>query len=366
MLCPAARAASGRLIGDVPLGLDSAGRMNPNENLPGAVDAEARLAASAAAVSGDAATLYHLVSGLMDEGVPFDSVLFDLLVPMQQAVGTRWQTGEYLVAEEHAATATVETVVSLLAGAFDQPSDGRYIVLAAAEGDHHSLPARLVAAYLVYLGYRTTLLGANVLSDDLGEYLAVEPPEAVVVSCAMSGHLLGARATIRASHSARIPVIAGGKGFGASGEWAVPVGADRWAADPRQIPDLLDSWHPDPARSEAGARDPTPELNDLIAHRTAVLAAAQGHLVDRSLPIDVRIRDGLIILQAAVEASLLVGEDGPAIDTLTWQAATLTAQQVHLADAIAAALGTALGDISPAGAAVLARSLDAGIAADQA
>ena len=51
---------------------------------------------------------------------------------------------------------------------------------------------------------------------------------------------------------------------------------------------------------------------------------------------------------------------------LIWQAATLTAQQVHLADAIAAVLGTALGDISPAGAAVLARSLDAGIAADQA
>jgi methanogenic corrinoid protein MtbC1 len=338
--------------------------MDPNQNLSGTVDAEARLAASAAAVSGDAATLYHLVSGLMDEGVPFDSVLFDLLVPVQQAVGTRWQTGEYLVAEEHAATATVETVVSLLAGAFDQPTQGRYVVIAAAEGDHHSLPARLVAAYLVFLGYRTTLLGANVLADDLGDYLEVEPPEALIVSCAMSGHLLGARATIRASHSAGIPVIAGGKGFGASGEWAGPVGADTWAADPRQIPDLLDLWQPDPARSEAGARDPTPELNELIAHRTAVLAAAQG-LLDRSLPTAARIRDELLILQAAVEASLLVGDDGPAIDTLAWQAATLTAHQVHQADAIAAALGTALGDISPAGAAVLARSLDARGAADQ-
>jgi hypothetical protein len=102
-----------------------------------------------------------------------------------------------------------------------------------------------------------------------------------------------------------------------------PGRSDTWAPDPRQIPDLLDSWHPDPARSEAAAHDPTPELNDLIAHRTAVLAAAQGHLVDRSLPIDVRIRDELIILQAAVEASILVGEDGPG-------AATLTAQQVQL------------------------------------
>lgn len=339
--------------------------MEPNENLPDIGITEARLAASAAAVAGDAGTLYHLVSRLMDEGLPFDSVLFDVLIPTQRDVGTRWQAGEYLVSEEHAATATVETVVSLLAGAFDQPADGRYVVIAAAEGDNHSLPARLVSSYLVFLGFRTTFLGANVLAADLREYLEVEPPEALVVSCAMTGHLIGLRATIRAGHSARTPVIVGGRGIGTSGEWAGLVGADAWAADPRDVPEVLDAWSPDIAASEAAAFDPTPELTKLIGLRTAVLAAAQGALDDRSVPVDTRMRDELSILQSTVEASLLIGDDTPTVDALAWQRTTLTAQRVHQADAIAAALRTALSTFSPPAAAVLDRSLDEVAAAEQ-
>jgi methanogenic corrinoid protein MtbC1 len=330
--------------------------MVPDEISPDAGIAEARLAASVAAIAGDPGTLYHLVSGLMDEGMSFDAVLFDVLVPLQQDVGTRWQTGDYLVSEEHAATATVETVVSLLAGAFDQPTDARHVVVVAAEGDHHSLPARLVATYLVFLGYRTTFLGANVLAADLGEYLEVEPPEALVISCAMTGHLLGARATIRAGHSAGTPVIVGGGGFGASGEWTESVGADAWAANPRQVPEILDSWSPDPAAAEARALDPSPELTDLIGKRATVLASAQSLLAAGSVQVDARARDELSILQGAVEASLLVRDDRPVMDTLAWQRATLAAHRLSLAEAIAHALEKALADSHPEAAGVLGRA----------
>src|SRR5690606_41653597 len=78
--------------------------------------ADARLAAGAAAIAGDAATLYHVVSGLMGDGVPFETVLFDVRVPPEREVGDRWQFGDFLLAEEHAATATLEMVVSLMAG----------------------------------------------------------------------------------------------------------------------------------------------------------------------------------------------------------------------------------------------------------
>src|SRR5690606_40396084 len=104
--------------------------------------ADARLAAGAAAIAGDAATLYHVVSGLMGDGVPFETVLFDVLVPAEREVGDRWQFGDFLVAEEHAATATLETVVSLMAGAFDRPDDGPFLVVAAVAGDRHSLAGR--------------------------------------------------------------------------------------------------------------------------------------------------------------------------------------------------------------------------------
>jgi methanogenic corrinoid protein MtbC1 len=292
----------------------------------------------------------------MAEGMPFDVVLFDVLAPVQRDVGSRWQAGDYLVAEEHAATATVETVVSLLVGAFDQPAEGTHVVVAAAEGDYHSLPARLVAAHLAFLGYRLTFLGANVLAADLREYLEFEQPEALVISCAMTGHLLGARATVRAGHSAGTPVIVGGRGFGPTGEWADSVGADAWAANPRQVADILGSWEPDPETAEARALDPSPELADLIGRREAVLAAAQNLLADRSVQVDARIRDELAILHGAVEASLLVGDDKPVIDTLAWQETTLAAHQISLAAAVADALETALAGNHSAAASVLARS----------
>lgn len=330
--------------------------MDPDDTTAGLDITQVRLAVSAAAIAGDSGTLYHLVSGLMDEGVPLDSVLFDLLVPTQRDVGNRWQEGDYLVAEEHAATATVETVVSLLAGALDQPADAMHVVVAAAQGDHHSLPARLVATYLLFMGYRTTFLGANVLAADLSEYLEVESPKALVLSCAMTGHLLGARATVRAAHRAGTPVIVGGRGFGAAGEWGEAVGADAWASNAREIPEILDSWEPDPVSAESRAPVPSPELTELVGARAAVLSGAEALLARRPLEVDSRARDELAILLEAVEASLLVGDDRPVVDTLAWQHATLSAHGLPLAEAVATSLETALTDGHPDAAAVLSRS----------
>ena len=153
---------------------------------------EAQLGIAAAALSGDSGLLYRLAADLLDDGTPFDVVLFDMLLGSEAGIGSRWQAGDYLVSEEHAATAALETVISLFAGSFDQPDDGPSVVVAVSEGDNHSLPARAVAAYLLSMGYRTVFLGANVLASDLGEFLVSEPPDAVVLSCKMSTHL-GAR-----------------------------------------------------------------------------------------------------------------------------------------------------------------------------
>jgi methanogenic corrinoid protein MtbC1 len=153
---------------------------------------EIELALISSAMSGDAGKLYRIASNLMEEGVAFESVLFDYLIAAEKSVGQRWAQGDYLVSEEHAVTASIETVISLLIGMFDQPEEGPLVVVATAEGDEHSLPARAAAAHLVYLGYRTTFLGANVPGDDLRDFLESEPPAVLVLSVAMTTHLLGA------------------------------------------------------------------------------------------------------------------------------------------------------------------------------
>jgi methanogenic corrinoid protein MtbC1 len=99
---------------------------------------EIQLGITAAAIAGDSGSVYRIVANLLDMGTPFETVLFDILLRSERDVGLRWQAGDYLVAEEHAATATLETVIALLTGSLDQPANGSVVVVATAPGDSHS------------------------------------------------------------------------------------------------------------------------------------------------------------------------------------------------------------------------------------
>ncbi len=317
---------------------------------------EIELALTSTALAGDAGGLYRVTSGLMDEGISFDGILFDYLIPAESAIGRRWEQGDYLIAEEHAATAAIETVISLMAGMFDQPVDAPLVAVTTAQGDDHSLPGRAVAAHLLYLGYRTTFLGASVPGPDLLEFLATEPPVALVVSCAMTTHLIGAREVVEAAHRADVPVIVGGKGVGAHGEWAEAVGADAWVGSMREVADVVEGWVSG-SRGDLTATPPLgDELADLLAVRSAVVAEAEAELAGiRPEGLTPRSKDELRILLASVEGALLTGDDRVAVDMLRWQQGSLPTQGLD-ADSIAGSLMTALESASEEAAAVLERS----------
>lgn len=316
----------------------------------------ARLAVTSAALAGDAGGLYNTVSRLLGDGVSFDRVLFDLLIPVERDLGTRWQQGDYLVSEEHAATAAIETVISLLAGSFDQPDDAQTVVVATAEGDDHSLAARAIAAHLLFLGYRTLFLGANVLASDLAEYLESEEADALVLSCAMSTHLPGARAIIAGSHQAGVPVLAGGKGFGAEGQWATHLGADAWVGSLPEVAATLASWNPDPGSSEAAAKGPDAEMQSLIDQWPGIVARARSSIPQDSITTNqsARVLAELGLALDSVIAGLLVDDQGVIEEMLSWQRFTLPIHGIDAHDPMIEALVEALRDISPRAADALA------------
>jgi methanogenic corrinoid protein MtbC1 len=287
---------------------------SPSDARPGGSDA-LDLGIQAALLDGDAGLAYHLVSDLMAEGVSFDRILFDVLAPLQRNVGTRWLQADYRIAEEHAASAAVETVVALLAGSFDMPPDARHVVVACAEGDDHSLPARMVAAYLSYLGWRVTFLGGTLPAHDLGSFLADEPPEALILSCAATPNLLGARASIAAAHAAGVPVVAGGRAFGIDPTRAAALGADLWLGDPRQLETVLDSWSPDIGVAEAAVL-PAPEaalLSDTLPG--LVLAAAAQAPAGVSVT---SVRSDLELLGKTLVAAILVADQAIVDEFVAW------------------------------------------------
>lgn len=280
-----------------------------------AAQSAASLGIQAALLSGDPGMAYGLISELMADGVSFDRVLFEVLAPLQRDVGTRWLRADYRIAEEHAASAAVETVVALLAGAFDMPDDGLHVVVACAEGDDHSLPARMVAAYLTYLGWRVTFLGGTLPSRDLGAYLADEQPAVLLLSCSATANLTGARACVRVAHDAGVPVVVGGRAFGPGPDRARAVGADSWISDPTAIEEIADTgWDIAAAEENANASEEPPSLHEAVP---AIVEAAIA-----SSPLDVSVssaRDDLRLLGETLAAAVLVDDASVLSEVVEWQ-----------------------------------------------
>ena len=264
----------------------------------------ASLGLQAALLAGDPGLAYGLISELMADGVSFDQLLFEVLAPLQRDVGTRWLRSDYRIAEEHAASAAVETVVALLTGSFDMPDDGLHDVVACAEGDDHSLPARMVAAYLTYLGWRVTFLGATLPAHDLTAYLNDERPAALLLSCSATANLIGARAGVRGAHEAGIPVVVGGRAFGADASRAKAIGADEWIGDPKML-DLIGESAWDIAAAESQAL-PADEATALAESVPALVEAAIA-----SAPLEVSVtsaREDLLLLGQTLAAAVLVDD----------------------------------------------------------
>lgn len=237
-----------------------------------------QFAVTSAALEGDTSALYHLTTELLGQGIPFESVLFDVIAPVQRSLGERWVSGDYLISEEHVATNAIDTVVSLLGGSFEQPEDAPRVVIACVEGEHHVLPGRMLAAHLLSEGFRTVHLGSSMPAGDLQSFLVADPPDVLILTCTMTMSLPGARKSIDAGHAAGVPVVIGGPAFGSNGERAARLGADAWVPRLRDVAPLLRTSTPTLAESATTAITPAPDLEPLVASRPTVVAAASAML----------------------------------------------------------------------------------------
>jgi methanogenic corrinoid protein MtbC1 len=290
-----------------------------------------RVALLAALVDGDLDTAYRMATGLLDEGVPFDSLVGEVLAPVQREVGSRWAGGDLSVADEHAATASVEALVALLAAGL-QPATGPLVVVACPEGDAHSLPARVVAAVLALHDFRTVLLGASLPAPDLDDYLERQAPFALALSVSMPATLYRAAESIAVAHTRRVPVVLGGRAIG-DGSIAARLGADGHAATATAAADLLDRWRDALPATPAGGAPPHPECAALERHRYALLAAA---FPPDAPELPGRVRDEFVRIIDIAQGALLLGEPGLVADHLAFLY-ELGSEPDHVAPAIDAA-----------------------------
>jgi methanogenic corrinoid protein MtbC1 len=226
-----------------------------------------------------------------------------VLGPVQREVGARWAGGDLSVADEHAATASVEALIALLAAGL-QPATGPLVLVACPEGDAHALPAQVVASVLAMHEFRTVLLGASLPAWDLGDYLDRQPPFALALSVSLPAALYRAAASVAVAHTHRVPVLIGGRAI-ADDRVSRGLGADAHAANAVAAAEVLQAWQADPPRELVPDSTPHPECAALERHRFTLLATA---FPPDAAELPARVMDEFVRLVDVVQGALLLGD----------------------------------------------------------
>lgn len=314
--------------------------MHDSEARWDATPATAALPAYLTAVQfGDRDEAVRVALAVMDEGVPAESVIEDVVVPAQAAIGLGWQQARWSIAMEHRASGISEAAVravtdrALAAPGAPRPGDAGEAVVACSEGEWHSLPALMAAEVLRLRGADVTLVGPSVPAEDLVTLLAGDLPAAVAVTCAMPLSLGGAWRTVTALREMGTTVLCGGRGFGPDGRWARAIGADLWAADFSQGADLLlEPRAATPPRGDAVSEEAAREVRLLrLAHHPTVDAAmsdvlAQWPQLRRDQRLLDALREDLQAALRAVEAAVATGSVEVLHDHIDWAESVLAAR----------------------------------------
>jgi methanogenic corrinoid protein MtbC1 len=192
------------------------------------------------AIAGDQRRAIGLVLDLLDEGVPLASIITDLLGAAQAETGERWQRGEWSAADEHLVSGVSQAALEALATTAPAVEPEGTVVVACAEGDWHSLPARMFAELLRGAGVGVAFLGASTPAADVAGFIARHRPDALAVTCNMPLSYVGTARLTDAAHRHGVPVVAGGRALTA--RRASRLGADAWAADVPGVVEVLRAW----------------------------------------------------------------------------------------------------------------------------
>lgn len=112
-------------------------------------------------------------------------VYAEVVAPVLQEVGARWERGELDVSGEHLASRVVSATLADLTSTLTRASSGPPVLLACVAEDQHDLPLYGVALAVLESGYRPVILGQRT------------PPEAIAVAVSrLDPHVVGLSMTV--------------------------------------------------------------------------------------------------------------------------------------------------------------------------
>ncbi|MEO5837835.1 MAG: diguanylate cyclase [Acidimicrobiales bacterium] len=267
------------------------------------------------AVVGRRQPAIRLALDLLDNRVPREHIVDDLLAAAQREVGERWHRNELTAADEHLASGVAAAALDALSGEANPRAHDGLTVVTCAEGDWHSLAAQMFGESLRARGVGVTVLGASTPAAVVAEFLARAGADSLAISCSVPIFLPGAAHLVDAAHRQRIPVIVGGRAFGTDARRAERIGADAWALTARDAATILAGWRSSPPTIATETIPLAPLALRLAAQADELGGIAFGHLAERFSPMAVyddrqkaRTREDLVFIVQFLAAAMLVDE----------------------------------------------------------
>lgn len=264
-----------------------------------------------AVARGDSNQAIDDVLDLAALGYSADVVIVDLLAPVQREIGERWADARMGVAQEHRATTISESALAALLQRHvltDRQAQGE-VLLCAAEGEWHSIAARMVALVWRHLGWDVTLLVPSAPADSLLDVIGNREAELVGVSCILPGNLYGAWRVIGVLRQRGCRIVAGGRAFGhgaVAAHRASALGADSYAAEALAGSTVLKELaaEPSPGSRPPESRGAAGAEADALHRQSGELAGSSLRLLEGLRP-DV-LSDGRMRADLGADVELLV------------------------------------------------------------
>lgn len=190
----------------------------------------------AALLAGHQREALAVVNHCIDDGHSLVEVEMHVIQPALYQIGEKWQANQVTVAQEHMATAIVQSVMTM--GLLRSPPPAlinKRILLACVSGNNHDIGLRMVADAFQLGGWDVQYLGANVPTPALIAQAVEWKPDLVGLSVSFPQQLPAVKAIIAQLaarfDSARPAVIIGGLAINRFNRLAGVVGADACMAN---------------------------------------------------------------------------------------------------------------------------------------
>ncbi len=117
----------------------------------------------------DALDANQLDKVLMRAAIALDpeALVDDVVLPLLQMIGTRWEHGRLGVANEHLASVSIRKFLEWVIETIELPGEAPVLVCATPQGQRHELGALLSGVVAAGMAWRAVFLGADLPADEI-------------------------------------------------------------------------------------------------------------------------------------------------------------------------------------------------------